>query len=52
MMWRKLSRDRTLALATVSYYGRPAFVKTDLDFLRASQIPILKFIIEGMSGKN
>ena len=52
LMWRKLSKDRTLALATVSYYGRPAFVKADLGFLRANRIPILKFIIEGMSGKN
>jgi hypothetical protein len=50
LRWRKLSPGRILALAVVNYYGRPVISKSDLGFIRANRIPILRFVIRGMSG--
>ena len=51
LMWRKLSKGRTLALAIVTYYGKPSIARSDLNFLKINRIPILRFIITGMSGQ-
>jgi hypothetical protein len=46
---RKLSSGRILALAKVNYFGKPGILKSNLKFLRTNRIPILRFIIVGMS---
>ena len=51
LRWRQLSSGRTLALAIVNYYGYPGVVKSDLRFMKANHIPIVRFVIRGMSGK-
>ena len=47
--WRRRSAGRTLMLAIVNYYGRPGVSKADLSFIRRNHIPILRFIIHGMT---
>jgi len=49
LRWRRLAPDRILALAIVNYYGKPGILRSDLNFIRANHIPVLRFIILGMT---
>jgi hypothetical protein len=49
LRWRAQSARRTLALAIVNYFGKPVILKSNLHFIRANHIPILRFIIRGMT---
>jgi hypothetical protein len=49
LLWRRKARGRTPALAVVHYYGNPVISGPDSDFMRANHIPVLRFVILGMS---
>jgi hypothetical protein len=49
LRWRELSAGRILVLAVVNYFGRPGILKSDQAFMRANHIPILRFVIQGIS---
>ena len=49
LRWRRLAPDRILALAIVNYYGKPGILRSDLNFITANHIPVLRFIILGMT---
>ena len=49
LRWRKSFIGRVLALAIVNYYGRPLILKSDMKFIRRNHIPVLRFIVSGIS---
>jgi len=49
LLWRREVKGRILALAVVHYYGNPVISGPDLDFIKTNRIPILRFVILGMS---